>query len=190
MQQAIIEAVDQSIQTISDLFAKEATRFFTENDLVCCFHRLLHDRLELLDMGSAKDQDKLPHNLIHCEYPTPFRCDMKGKAFQARMDDETTPNKGKYSRGHYDVVVLNPTFVRNHSYSAIKGQTYAVFQATVLPSLSQDDPAFLYGLEFMFSRDEIKPSRGSDWEKAAKDFVAKVLQDAAKRKRALDERES
>jgi len=174
MHQQIVDAVDCSITTLAELFRKEPTRFFTENDLVCCFHRILYNSLESLGMVTANDKDGHPHDLIHCEYPTPFRCDMKNKGFQVRTDEDTTPKKGKYRRGHYDVLVLNPTFVRSHSYSAIKGQTYALFKSTVLPSLSQDEPAFLYGIELVYCRDEIKSSTG----KAR--FMAEVLQDVAK----------
>jgi hypothetical protein len=174
MHQRIINAVDGSVTALTELFQMEPTRFFTENDLVCCFNRLLYNSLESLGMATAKDKDGFPHDLVHCEYPTPFRCDMKGKGFQAKSDEDITPQKGKFRRGHYDVVVLNPTFVRNHSYAAIKGQTYAAFQSTILSSLSQHEPAFLYGIEFAYSRDEIKSPNGQER------FIAEVLQDAAK----------
>ena len=37
MQQEIINAVDGSIKPVADLFKKEPTRFFTENDLAAVF---------------------------------------------------------------------------------------------------------------------------------------------------------
>lgn len=180
MQQEIINAVDGSIEALIRLFQREPTRFFTENDLVCCFHRFLHEALEAMRVATANDKDGLPHDLIHCEYPTPFRCDMKNKGFQRRTDEDRTPRGKGYKRGHYDIVVLNPAFVARHSYSEIKCQDYGEFLVTVASTLIEVEPMLLYGVEFDYSRDTIKPSRGNDWEKAAKAFVAEVLQDTAK----------
>jgi len=54
-QEDIINAVDQSIEALIDVFEKGPTRFFTENDLVCCFHRLLHNSLEALKLPPILD---------------------------------------------------------------------------------------------------------------------------------------
>ena len=178
--EAIIGAVDSAISTLLDLFKNEPTRFFTENDLVCCFHRMLHEKLTRLEQATAPDQDHKPHNLIHCEYPTPFRCDMGENRFEIKSDDARTPGGRKYRRGRFDVAVLNPSFIAKHPYATVKAQNYDAFRSAVLSKLSVDVPVVLYGVEFVFCRDEIKPSRGGDWEKAAKDFVAKVRQDTAK----------
>lgn len=180
MQQAITDAVDRSITALVDLFQGEPSRFFTENDLVCCFHRMLHGELSGLGLDTVLDKDGLPHGLIHCEYPTPFRCDMGGKRFQIKTDEDRTPGGRRFKRGHFDVVTLNPEFIRRHSYAAIKGQNYALLRSAVLPSLDTAEPLALYGVEFVFCRDEIKPSRGKDWQKAARGFVETVRQDWAK----------
>ncbi len=182
----IQRAVENSISAIVDLFEKEATRFFTENDLVCCFQRMLHEAVDEMGVATVLDLDGKPHNLIHCEYPTPFRCDMGGKRFEIKTDEDRTPGGRKYRRGRFDVVVLNPSFIGKHSYSAIKGQNYAAFQSAVLTGRAEADPIVLYGIEFVFCRDEIKPSKGEDWEKAANDFVAKVCQDAKKLRAAVE----
>lgn len=176
----IIGAVDGAISTILDLFKKEPTRFFTENDLVCCFHRILHDNLTAMGQATCPDRDHKPHNLIHCEYPTPFRCDMGEKRFEIKTDDARTPGGKKYRRGRFDVAILNPSFIGKHPYATVKAQHYETLRSAVLTGLSVDAPVVLYGVEFVFCRDEIKPSRGGDWEKAAKEFVAKVQQDTAK----------
>ena len=178
--EAIVKAVEDSTSALADLFEREATRFFTENDLVCCFHRLVHDALAGLGAATVPDSDGRPHALVHCEYPTPFRSDMGRRRFAVRTDDERTPGGGKYRRGRFDVAVLNPSFVGGHPYATIKGQNYAAFRSAVLTGLAEADPIVLYGVEFVFCRDEIKPSRGGEWEKAANQFVAGVRQDAAK----------
>lgn len=182
MRQRIIEAVDGAIADLEELFSKEPTRFFTENDLVCTFHRLLYTALTGLGLETASDKDNLPHSIIHCEYPTFFRCDMGGSRFEVKEDDEPTPGSRGYKRGHYDVAVLNPAFIRRHSYDEVKAQCYKTLNSKVLPGLIGEEPAIIYGVEFIFRRDEIKPSKGIDWEAAAKRFVAEVLQDTAKLK--------
>jgi hypothetical protein len=176
----IVGAVDGVVSTLVGLFEREPTRFFTENDLVCYFHRMLHEALAGLGLATVPDKDGKPHNLIHCEYPTPFRCDMGGKRFEIKRDDARTPGGKKYRRGRFDVAVLNPSFISKHSYATVKAQHYDTFRSAVLAEPSVDVPVAIYGVEFVFCRDEIKPSRGRDWEKAAREFVAKVQQDTAK----------
>ncbi len=180
VQDQIINAVDCSIEALVALFQSEPTRFFTENDLVCCLHRLLGDSLDTLGVANVRDKDGLPHNLIHCEYPTPFRCDMKNMRFQLRSETDRTPKGKKYKRGHYDIVLLNPTFLARHSYSAIKCQDYDEYLLSIASVLLPDEPFVLYGIELDFSRDTIKPSRGKDWEKGGRAFVTEVAQDSAK----------
>ena len=147
---------------------------------MCCFHRLLHENLAGLGLATVCDKDKQPHGLIHCEYPTPFRCDMGNEQFEVKADDLRTPGGSKYRRGRFDVAVLNPSFVGSHPYATIKGQDYAGFRSAVVSRMVAADPIVLYGIELVFSRDEIKPSKGEEWEQAANRFVAGVRQDAAK----------
>ena len=184
-QEDILNAVDRSIEALINDFQQGPTRFFTENDLVCCFHRLLHNSLDALDLPPVLDIDDLPHSLIHCEYATVFRCNMKGKGFTRMLDTDLTDNNGKFRRGHHDIVVLNPTFVRKHTFTAVKGQTYALMR-DVLPKLTEQEPAFLYGIELVYRRDPIKPSKGGDRDAAAKRFVTEVKQDADKLKYSVE----
>jgi hypothetical protein len=135
-----------------------------------------------LGLETAFDKDDLPHSIIHCEYPTFFRCDMGGTKFEVKEDDVLTTAGRGYKRGHYDVAVLNPAFIRRHSYAELKAQNYSILNSKVLPGLTAEEPAIIYGVEFIFSRDEIPSSRGKDWEAAAKRFVAEVLQDTSKLK--------
>jgi hypothetical protein len=100
--------------------------------------------------------------------------------FVVKGDDDLTPGGRKYRRGHFDLAVVDPAFVKAHPYHIVKAQDYEEFRPTVLDRLDGTNPVLLYGVEFVFCRDEIKPSRGADREKAAKAFVAEVDQDAAK----------
>ncbi|MCD6423035.1 MAG: hypothetical protein J7L42_02830, partial [Elusimicrobia bacterium] len=151
------------------------TLFFTENDLVCYFYAILRPKL-----GVFNDQDGHKHSLIHTEYPTPFRCNMSNNKFELKKDNTRTEKGRKYRRGHYDIVVLNPDFIKQYSYVAIKAQDYKLYKLKVLSVNNIDGPPILYGVEFMFSRDPLKFSRGNDKEKGIDKFVKKVIQDADK----------
>lgn len=175
--QKIIEAVDNSVEALCSEFRSHPTLFFTENDIVCYFYRILQQKLPII---KTSDKDGSEHFLIHREYPTPFRCDMSKNKFELKDDDARTKKGEKYQRGHYDVVVLNPDFIRQHTYKVIKGQDYELYQEKVLSKIESYSPVILYGLEFMYSRDPLKYSRGNVKEKGIEEFIAKVIQDADK----------
>lgn len=73
--QGTIEAVDKSIEELYNKFQSYPTLLFTENDIVCYFYSILWRKLPTF---YDKDKDGHKHSLIHMEYPTPFRCDMRG----------------------------------------------------------------------------------------------------------------
>ena len=175
--QGIIEAVDKSIEMLCSEFQSDPTLFFTENDLVCYFYCFLWQKLPT---SNVYDKDGYKHFLIHMEYPTPFRCDMSKNKFEIKNDEERTEKGGKYQRGHYDMVVFNPDFIKDHSYEAIKAQNYELYKEQVLSNIDRFKPVILYGLEFMYRREPLKYSKGEDKEKGINDFVAKVIQDADK----------
>ena len=175
----IIGAIDQSIEELCKEFRSRPTLFYTEHDVVSYFYTILQRRLS---MATARDRDASEHLLVHMGYPTPFRCDMGGGQFQIKGDDERTDQGGLYPRGHYAIVVLNPGFIKEHSYELIKAQDYALFKKLVLPKLDRDNPAILYGLEFALRRDPfpmLKVGEGNG-RTVIDAFVARVNQDAEK----------
>jgi len=175
--QIIIKAVDKSIKVLCSEFRAHPTLFFTENDLVCYFYSILQQKLPIFN---AYDKDGRKHFLIHMEYPTPFRCDMSKNKFKLKDDETRTEKGGKYQRGHYDLVVLNPDFINQHQYEIIKAQNYELYKAQALSKIDRYKPIILYGIEFMFSRDPLKYSKGKNKQKGINGFVAKVTQDADK----------
>ena len=175
--QSIIETVEKSIDLLCCKFHSHPTLFFTENDIVCYFYSVLQQNIPI---SKAIDKDGYEHCLIHREYPTPFRCDMGKSKFELKDDDTRTEKGGKYQRGHYDIVVLNPQFIRQHSYEVIKAQNYELYKDQALSKIESYNPVILYGIEFMFRRDPLKYSRGKNKEKGINEFIAKVTQDADK----------
>ena len=175
--QGIIDAVDNSIKILHDEFKSQPSLFFTEDDLVCYLYQTLQQKLPIV---RTPDKDDHQHFLIHKEYPTPFRCDMAGTKFEIKNDEERTEKGGKYKRGYYDLIVLNPDFIRQYTYDEIKAQDYESYKEKVLSKIELDTPVILYGLEFMFSRDPLKSSRGINKEKGINHFIAKINQDAKK----------
>lgn len=162
MNDKIIESVDKCIEIIGKDFEDNPSFFFTENDIVCYFYKLLQDNLPIKE---AVDKDGYKHFLVHGEYPTPFKCNMKGYEFK-KMDDSSA-----YIRGHYDIVVLNPDFIKKETYDIIKAQDFSSFNDK---AKSSSYHIILYGLEFMYARDPFKS------EKQINTFVKKVKQDARK----------
>lgn len=180
----IIETVDYAIRMLLRTFTANPTLFFTEHDIVCWFYRILADELQKKELLTVPDSSGCVHSLIHTEYPTPFRCYMGDHSFRV-VPDEDRGSRGPHSRGHYDFVILSPCFVRRHNYSEIKGQNFAGFKRIATSACSSDNPLVLYAIEFAFSRDEIKLSRGKDREQGAHRFCRSVLQDLEKLKAGL-----
>lgn len=68
---------------------------------------------------------------MHHEYPTPFRCDMQNYKFRRAGEEERAPKGGLYKRGHYDLVILNPDFVRNNEFQVACGKDYQEFRTAM-----------------------------------------------------------
>jgi hypothetical protein len=182
MSEQIIKAVDDTIKALKATFEKTPTLFYTETDLVCWFTADLNGRLETLQ--EEADHSDLLHRIVHTEYPTPFRCDMSGGRFRWAADDERTVNNGLHSRGHIDIIVLNPAFIACHTYDQLKAQNYKTFTSDVLGASNNARPMLLYAIEFFFARDEIKLSRGEKKDSAACRCANAIRQDADKLLRA------
>jgi hypothetical protein len=175
--QEIFNAVSDSVEKVRIEFNSHPTQFFTESDIVSYFYSFL---LQRLPDSRIYDKDNNEHLLVHREYPTPFRCDMERYKFGIKDENALNKNGRKFQRGHYDLVVLNPNFIKRHSYKVIKAQNYKLFKEEVLSRIDHDDSIILYGLEFVYRREPLKYSRGDDKEKGMNKFVARILQDAEK----------
>ena len=105
--------LDSCISSLSHKFLKWPNNFFTESDA--------HSFLYYYIFRSGPKDLKLfyPTNdgsktvLIHREYPTSFRF------FKESMERD---DRG--GRGHYDLVVLNPEFIKNHSIKQVMAKDF------------------------------------------------------------------
>ncbi len=96
MSDKIVLAVDEAISTLIYLFQRNRLVSSPKTTWLCCFYRILYNTLETLCLLPVLDSDGMPQNLIHCEYPTPFRCDMRNGGFVAKSDEDRT-EKGESS---------------------------------------------------------------------------------------------
>ena len=144
-------AVEHALETLEDEFRNEPTLFFTEHDLVSKAYQLIQQEL-----GEAKvcGADGKIHYLVHHEYPTPFRCDMSGKGFVIKDEIDRTPRGSKYQRGHYDLVIFNPDYLKRCEYELAKGQNYKKLKLKLSEIIDATGAAaIVVGIEFMFNRD-------------------------------------
>jgi len=110
--------------------------FFSEHDIHSSLFGITKKELEQLGIDSQTASDGYTTSLVHHEYPTPFRCDMHGNEFRLpSREEEKTQKGGLYKRGHYDLVIFNPEFIRKHTLDVVSGKDYQKLRA-VLPELN------------------------------------------------------
>jgi len=101
---------------------------------------------------------------------------MRGNAFAVKRDDERrTLEGGRFQRGHYDIVVMNPGLldVETLTYEVVRGQDYRRFVQQVRDHLNPEVPVVLYGIELIYRRSPLTPG-------SIRDFMEKVEQDTDK----------
>ncbi|MFX0199650.1 MAG: hypothetical protein ACFFCW_26300, partial [Candidatus Hodarchaeota archaeon] len=74
----IIETTLRALNSLQGEFRAEPTLFFTEHDLASRAYQLIQQEL---GHPKVRDDNGKTHYLVHHEYPTPFRCDMRGHTF-------------------------------------------------------------------------------------------------------------
>ena len=116
------------IDNLSLIFKNTPQRFFTEYDIHSNLYRIAEDEINKRGISFFKTRNGYLTSLVHHEYPTPFRCDMKRYKFRVASEEERTMSKGKYKRGHYDLVVLNPDFVLQNDLVVVTGKNYQLFR--------------------------------------------------------------
>lgn len=101
--------IERCILSLGEKFLKWPLNFFTESDahsfLYYYIFRFGPKSLKILYPSINPAEQTV---LVHREYPTSFRF---------RKEDMQLSESG--GRGHYDLVILNPEFLKNHTMSEI-----------------------------------------------------------------------
>ena len=125
---AIIEVVSRDWNNITDMIKHRIAEafeacpycFFTEHDIHSVLYNIASEELQLSGVLEEETSNGYPVSLVHHEYPTPFRCDMRGYGFEKK-------DEKPYRRGHYDLVIFNPDFLRNKELRVICGKNFEKF---------------------------------------------------------------
>ncbi len=151
MQDSKIEqVVSRALSELQNEFRVTPGLFYTEFDLTSRAYHLIQKGLAY---QRVRGHDGEEHYLVHCEYPTPFRCNMDGTHFEVADDDARSPRSSKYRRGHYDLAVLNPEFLRCAGFELANGQNYRLLKSELPRILTEiGEPPVLAGIEFMYKR--------------------------------------
>jgi len=113
-----------TIKRLIETFSQHPNHFFTEHDIHSVLYNITREALQQNRVLTAKTSDRYEIALLHHEYPTPFRCSMKGYSFEIKY-------KKPYRRGHYDLVILNPEFVENTEREVVYGKDYQRFTSAL-----------------------------------------------------------
>lgn len=169
-------AMSKTNRAIIKSFENMSEKYFTENDIVCAYYEEFKKQLSTIGFSTdCDDVEGKKHQIIHTEYPTPFRCDMKN-GFKRILDSD--PDKKKYHRGHYDLVVVNPGFIGRYKYREIHAQDIRDQENIDKNRLiSKVPPQLLFAMEFMYKREPFKASRGKNRYKAVDAYFQDIKQD-------------
>jgi hypothetical protein len=118
---------ERVLSKLGTAFKETPRRFFTEHDLHSHLYQLVEKELDARGELFCEAADGQKTSILHHEYPTPFRCDMNRHGFRIVKDKERTKKEGLYRRGHYDLVVLNPDFVRQYDPVIVAAKNYEKF---------------------------------------------------------------
>jgi len=119
---------DKVIDILTLSFKEAPQRFFTEHDIHSNLYRITEDELSRIGVFFFKTHDGHVTSLVHHEYPTPFRCDMSNYEFRVAREEDRTPRKGLYKRGHYDLVIFNPDFISQNDFIVVTGKNYQLLK--------------------------------------------------------------
>lgn len=113
-------------QQIECTFNDHPHRFFTEHDIHSELNLIATELLKNKNTLYKRTSDGLIVNRIHHEYPTPFRCYMKGTDFRVVTEDEFKQKRFRARRGWIDFVILNPEFISSNTLAVVSGKRYRI----------------------------------------------------------------
>lgn len=105
-----VEYLERCISSLGEKFIKSPYDFFTESDAhAFLYHTILNSGDSPLTALCPTCNSANETVLVHREYPTIFKYKKK---------DMRKPEK-EGTRGHYDLVILNPKFVEEHTIDEV-----------------------------------------------------------------------
>jgi len=88
------------VDRLIDIFRNNYRHFFfNEKEMHAYLYHLFVDKQTFLSKNGL--------NLLHTEYPTPFKCIM-GESYS---EFQVAPDDSNHKRGHIDIVLINPNFI-------------------------------------------------------------------------------
>jgi hypothetical protein len=140
-EQELLIQLETALHRLVESFWEQPYRYFTESDAVTALQSWVATRPAL---GRAyHTADSFETGLLHREYPTFFRLDDK---------NPTKREKSPYSRGHYDLAVLNPAFIQDYDAEIVTNRRFR--EGYVYPT-----PPLVAAVEFKLFVQRWKPEK-------------------------------
>ncbi len=150
----LISEFETAIKEIEKIYLELPDEyFFTEKELHSYFYHIC------LSNSSFTIKSRL--NLIHTEYPTPFKCSLEKTHPYFKIQNTNS----EYIRSHIDLVLLNPNFIEwlskfKNPYDYIRGLRNELFSKYIKDFISKYEQFYketkenilLYALEFKYFR--------------------------------------
>jgi len=114
---SIIRKLEKSVN-------KSPSFFFTEHDIHSALYNLTMKELKSHGVLYETTRDGFQVVLMHHKYPTPFRCYIKSKGSKSKGEKPCR-------RGYYDLVILNPNFIRDNTLEVICSKNYRKFKSVL-----------------------------------------------------------
>jgi len=112
--------IDEAISLLINDFQLNPQIYFTEEDVRWRLMKQLDVKLTQQGWQGVQLQDGYT-SVVHCEYPTPFRCSMANRSF--RLADI----ESNVQRGHFDVALLNSSAATQCPFEVVRSQYYKAF---------------------------------------------------------------
>ena len=152
-----------AIVELTEAFRQDPSAYNTASELQGKLATLLANRPALSTVGTTVSDP-----LIIRDYSTPFRCQMGDLRFEVLEDS------ARAERGHYDVVILNPWWVRRVSLEAANNSDFAVFRREIRDAAHPEDPPLcVVGMEIHLVRS--KRARLADYSRIRQDYRKLLL---------------
>jgi len=121
--------LDEIYKKIKAFYKSYPNKYFSEHDIHTDLATITNELLDSNNELWGTTLDGKVVSRVHHEYPTPFRCYMKGTDFKMYTEEEYEAAKEKnptlrVRRGHFDFVVFNPAYISQNEFRVVTGKNY------------------------------------------------------------------